>query len=84
MRHALIPDNKPVHDLPNQEGWKAELTLGNAPARVELAISRSQVRRPNTTPPSRPQLPAYGRLGHPRDLCEGVKYPTPLVDFLRT
>ena len=53
---ALTPASKLVLDLPTAEGWKAELTY-SYPAMhrpgVELAISRSQVRRPNhyTTEP---------------------------------
>ena len=56
---ALTPASKLVLDLPtpDREGWKAELNLGypamHRPG-VELATSRSQVRRPNhytTEPP---------------------------------
>jgi len=55
---ALTPASELVLDLPTLEGWKAELTSKSYPAMhqpgVELAISRSQVQRPNhytTKPP---------------------------------
>ena len=51
-RPALIPASKLVLDLPTLEGCKAELTIGypgmHRPG-FELAIFRSQVRRPITT-----------------------------------
>jgi len=56
-RSTLTPASKLILDLPTPDGWKAELTYPamHRPG-VELATSRSQVRRPTTTLPSHAPL----------------------------
>jgi len=51
---ALTPAHRRVLNLPTPEGWKAELTY--ATRQWQLAISRSQVRRPNDYTPELPFL----------------------------